>query len=73
VGRDVVDPEAPVGRDAAVKKIKKKKSKKRPARAVPARPIARLPLPKKGEKRHGDAKKYERAREKERLRRDIPG
>lgn len=56
-----------------MKKKKKKKSKKRPARAVPARPMARLPLPKKGEKRHGDAKKYERAREKERLRRDLPG
>jgi len=55
-----------------VKKRKKRKSK-RPARAVPARPMARLPLPKKGEKRHGDAKKYERAREKERLRRDLPG
>jgi hypothetical protein len=35
--------------------------------------MARLPLPKKGEKRHGDAKKYERPREKERLRRDLPG
>jgi len=72
VDRDIVDTETPVGRDAAVKK-KKKKSRKRPAGPVPARPMARLPLPKKGEKRHGDAKKYERAGEKERLRRDLPG
>lgn len=56
-----------------MKKKKKKKSRKRRAGPVPARPMARLPLPKKGEKRHGDAKKYERAREKERLRRDVPG
>ena len=54
-------------------KKRKKKSRKRPAGRVPARPMARLPLPKKGEKRHGDAKTYERPREKERLRRDLPG
>jgi hypothetical protein len=54
-------------------KKKKKKSRKRSAGPGPARPMARLPLPKKGEKRHGDAKKYERPREKERLRRDLPG
>jgi len=34
-------------------------------------PIARLPLPKKGEKRHDDRTKYERPREKERLRKEI--
>jgi hypothetical protein len=46
-----------------------KKKKKRPRK--PAKPIARIPLPKKGEKRHGDQTKYERAREKERLRREL--
>jgi hypothetical protein len=52
----------------------KKKTKKKSARArAPAKPVARIPLPRKGEKRHGDAKKYERAREKERLRRDLHG
>ena len=55
-----------------MKKKKKKKPKKRPARTAPAKPMARIPLPKKGEKRHGDATKYERAREKERLRRELP-
>ncbi len=35
----------------------------------PPRPLARLPLPKKTEKRHGDASKYSRRREKDRLRR----
>jgi hypothetical protein len=34
-------------------------------------PIARLPLPKKGEKRHDDRTKYERPREKERLRKEL--
>jgi hypothetical protein len=39
-----------------------------------AGPVARLPLPAKGEKRHGDATKYERSREKARLRRELdPG
>jgi hypothetical protein len=33
--------------------------------------MARIPLPKKGEKRHGDRTKYERAREKERLRGEL--
>jgi hypothetical protein len=32
---------------------------------------ARLPLPKKAEARHGDRTKFERAREKERLRREV--
>lgn len=46
---------------------------KKPARgaAKTKKPIARLPLPKKGEKRHEDRTKYERAREKERLRTEL--
>ena len=44
--------------------------RKRPA--GPAKHIARIPLPKKGEKRHGDRTKYDRAREKERLRQELP-
>lgn len=52
-------------------KKKKKEPTKRRGAAAPAKPMARIPLPKKGEKRHGDATKYERAREKERLRRDL--
>jgi hypothetical protein len=55
-----------------VKTKRKKKPKKRRAAAAPAKPMARIPLPKKGEKRHGDATKYERAREKERQRRELP-
>lgn len=39
--------------------------------AKPAPPIARIPLPKKGEKRHADRTKYERARERERLRDEL--
>jgi hypothetical protein len=53
--------------------VKKKAAagrRKRPA--GPAKPIARIPLPKKGEKRHGDRTKYDRAREKERLRHELP-
>jgi hypothetical protein len=52
--------------------VKKKPRKKRKAPPGPAPPAARIPLPKKGEKRHGDRTKYERAREKERLRRELP-
>jgi hypothetical protein len=49
-----------------------KKKKTRAKRRSPGKPIAaRIPLPKKGEKRHGDRTKYERSREKERLRREI--
>lgn len=44
--------------------MKKKKRKKKVS-------LARIPLPKKGEKRHGDRTKYERAREKERLRGEL--
>jgi hypothetical protein len=53
--------------------VRKKKAggKRKPPRG-PAKPIARIPLPKKGEKRHGDRTKYDRAREKERLRRELP-
>lgn len=36
---------------------------------LPPGPLARLPLPKKTEKRHGDARKYSRTRERQRLRR----
>jgi hypothetical protein len=35
----------------------------------PAGPVVRLPLPKKAEQRHSDARKYSRVKEKERLRR----
>jgi hypothetical protein len=49
----------------SVKRRKKKKSAPRPG------PMARIPLPKKGEKRHGDRTKYERPREKERLRKEL--
>ncbi len=47
-----------------MKKGKKGKTKK------PVGPRVRLPLPRKGEKRHGDLRKYDRAKEKERLRRE---
>jgi hypothetical protein len=56
-----------------------KPKKKRGRRAGGARtgaPSVRLPLPKKGESRHGDRTKYDRAREKARLareRRDTGG
>ena len=45
-----------------------KRRKKKPARPGS---MARIPLPKKGEKRHGDRTKYERPREKERLRKEL--
>lgn len=45
-----------------------KRRKKKPG---PPGSMARIPLPKKGEKRHGDRTKYERPREKERLRKDL--
>ena len=52
--------------------MKKKKAverrKKKPPRPGP---MARIPLPKKGEKRHDDRTKYERPREKERLRKEL--
>jgi hypothetical protein len=56
-----------------VKKTRKRKKKatNRGGAPAPARPTARIPLPKKGEKRHGDRTKYERARERERLRREL--
>jgi len=38
---------------------------------VPGKPGARLPLPRKTEKRHGDASKFDRAREKRSLRREL--
>ena len=45
-----------------------KKKSKRSRRRSPAASGARIPLPAKTEKRHGDRTKYERRREKERLR-----
>lgn len=46
--------------------------KKRPKKAAGTpRPKVRIPLPKKSEKRHGDAKKFHRQKEKEKLRREI--
>ena len=45
--------------------------KKRPKTAGPPRPKVRLPLPAKSEKRHGDAKKFHRQKEKEKLRREF--
>ena len=47
---------------------KARQTARKPARSGP---LARLPLPKKGEKRHADRTKYERSREKERLRREL--
>jgi hypothetical protein len=56
-----------------MKKTRKRKKvvTKRGGSPASARPTARIPLPKKGEKRHGDRTKYERARERERLRREL--
>ena len=34
-------------------------------------PSVRLPLPRKVEKRHGEGKKYDRKKEKERLRKEL--
>ncbi len=51
-----------------MKKAPKRRKKKKPAKRGP---LARIPLPKKGEKRHDDRTKYERPREKERLRKEI--
>jgi hypothetical protein len=53
------------------KRIRTKSGKPRRGAAKARKPIARLPLPKKGEKRHADRTKYERAREKERLRNEL--
>lgn len=52
-----------------------KRRKGRPKRrtGVAGPPAARIPLPRKGEARHGDATKYERAREKRRLRAELSG
>ncbi len=47
--------------------VRRKSAKPRKGASKTAKPMARLPLPKKGEKRHADRTKYERAREKERL------
>jgi hypothetical protein len=47
--------------------MKKKKARGRRPRGAPS---ARIPLPKKGQSRHGDRTKYDRAREKARLERE---
>jgi hypothetical protein len=44
--------------------------KRKPTRRPRGAPSARIPLPKKGESRHGDRTKYDRAREKARLDRE---
>ena len=45
----------------------KRSKRKRPAGLS----TVRFPLPKKGQMRHGDAKKFQRPREKARVRREI--
>lgn len=60
----------PGGEVPVPRRMKGAKGKKRAAR--PRAALARIPLPKKTEARHADRKKYERAREKERLRREEP-
>jgi hypothetical protein len=45
--------------------MKKLRSRKR--KEGPAPPSVRLPLPRKIEKRHGEAKKYDRQRERARI------
>lgn len=47
----------------------KKRRAKTEARVGP--PSVRLPLPKKKESRHGDESKYDRRKEKERLRKEM--
>jgi hypothetical protein len=44
---------------------------KRKTGRSPRKPGARLPLPRKTEKRHGDARKFDRSREKRRVRREL--
>ena len=51
--------------------MKKKKAGERRKKTLRPGPMARIPLPKKGEKRHDDRTKYERPREKERLRKEL--
>lgn len=47
---------------------------KKPGKGKKGRAVSvRLPLPAKGEARHGDRTKYDRARERERLRKQIRG
>jgi hypothetical protein len=50
--------------------VKRKRGRK-PNRVRRGPVLARLPLPQKKEARHADPTKYERAREKERLRHEI--
>ncbi len=47
---------------------------KKPGKGKKGRAVSvRLPLPAKRQARHGDRTKYDRAREKERLRKQIRG
>jgi len=48
--------------------VKNNKKPKRNRPRSPATSGARIPLPAKTEKRHGDRTKYDRSREKEKLR-----
>ena len=50
--------------------MKRRRGKSPPGKG-PAPPAVRLPLPRKVEKRHGEGKKYDRRREKERLRKEL--
>ena len=50
---------------------KKTRSKRRRSEKASGAPMARLPLPARGEKRHGDATKYSRPREKRRWREET--
>jgi len=47
----------------------KKPAKKKTVGSAP--PRARIPLPRKTEKSHGDAKKFDRKKQKETLRREF--
>ena len=53
--------------------MKRGKRSKQVRRKSPATSGARIPLPAKTEKRHGDRTKYDRIREKERLRVEQTG
>jgi hypothetical protein len=52
---------------------RRRKGAKAKRKGAAGPPGARIPLPRKGEARHGDATKYDRAREKRRLRDEVRG
>ncbi|HEY7112473.1 MAG TPA: hypothetical protein VIA45_06020 [Thermoanaerobaculia bacterium] len=54
-----------------MRNVKKPKRPKTKVRRRGGAPSARVPLPAQRPARHGDATKYDRAREKERLAREI--